>query len=67
MGRILLASGYVAKIKARVAKIKRPYRGPYHLGSVPPEFTLIHGRFGKPEKNPPERQDEISEIILPHE
>ena len=39
----------------------------YHLGPVPTEFTLIHGRFGQPEKNPPERQAEIPEIFLPHE
>ena len=36
----------------------------YHLGAVPAEFTLIHGRFGQPEKNPPERQAEIPGIFL---
>ena len=39
----------------------------YHLGAVNTEFTLIHGRFGQPEKNPSERQAEIPEIFLPHE
>ena len=39
----------------------------YHLWAVPAEFTLIHGRFGQPEKNPPERQAEIPGIFLPHE
>jgi len=39
----------------------------YHLGEVKTEFTLIHGRFGQPEKNPSERQAEIPEIFLPHE
>lgn len=39
----------------------------YHLVAVPAEFTLIHGRFGQPEKNPPERQAEIPGIFLPHE
>ena len=36
----------------------------YHLVAVPTEFTLIHGRFGQPEKNPSERQAEIPEIFL---
>ena len=39
----------------------------YHLVPVNTEFTLIHGRFGQPEKNPSERQAEIPEIFLPHE
>ena len=39
----------------------------YHLGPANTEFTLIHGRFGQPEKNPSERQAEIPEIFLPHE
>jgi len=39
----------------------------YHLVAVNTEFTLIHGRFGQPEKNPSERQAEIPEIFLPHE
>ena len=33
----------------------------YHLVAVPTEFTLIHGRFGQPEKNPSKRQAEIPE------
>ena len=60
-------SGYVGKIKARFGKINAPHHGMYHLGAVPAEFTLIHGRFGQPEKNPPERQAEIPGIFLPHE
>ena len=36
----------------------------YHLVAVNTEFTLIHGRFGQPEKNPSERQAEIPEIFL---
>ena len=66
-GRSLFASGYVGKIKARFGKINAPHHGMYHLVAVPAEFTLIHGRFGQPEKNPSERQAEIPEIFLPHE
>ena len=54
-------------MKARFGKINAPHHGMYHLVAVNTEFTLIHGRFGQPEKNPPERQAEIPEIFLPHE
>ena len=55
LNRSLFASGYVGKIKARFGKINAPHHGMYHLGAVPAEFTLIHGRFGQPEKNPPQQ------------
>ena len=67
LNRSLFASGYVGKIKARFGKINAPHHGMYHLVAVNTEFTLIHGRFGQPEKNPSERQAEIPEIFLPHE